>query len=50
MKAVLDPGRKWLCSSDRFTILRKDNLGIGGHSEASKSVHWTRTILHFEFG
>lgn len=40
-----DPVRKWYCSSDWITILRTDNLGIGGHSEASKSEHWTRSIF-----
>ena len=39
--ACADPGRKWLCSSDWITILRTDNLWIGGHSEASESEHWT---------
>ncbi|MDE2671480.1 MAG: hypothetical protein OXI04_02965 [Bacteroidota bacterium] len=39
--ACADPGRIWLCGSDWITILRKDNLGIGRHSEASKSGHWT---------
>lgn len=43
--ACADPGRKWYCSSDWITILRTDNLGIGGHSEASKSEHWTRKIF-----
>ena len=37
--ACADPGRKRLYSSDWITILRKDNLGIGGHSEASKSEY-----------
>ena len=41
MGASADPGRIWLCGSDWITILRKDNLGIGRHSEASKSGHWT---------
>ena len=44
--ACADSGRKWLCSSDWITVLRKDKLGIGGHSEASESEHWARTIFH----
>ena len=39
--ASADPGRKWLCSSDWITILRTDNLWIGGHGEASESEHLT---------
>lgn len=48
--ACADPGRKWHCSSDWITTLHTVNLGIGGHSEASKSERWTRTLFRLIVG